>query len=306
MIKSCTDHMGNTFKSVVEKCRYWSIDVEKYRARIKYGWSEKDALEIKVKEKLYTDHKGNKFNSKKQMCEYWNVNIKIYNKRIKAGWSKKDALETKVIKYGTKQCIDHKGNKFKSEVEKCRYWSIDNKIYRDRIRRGWSEKDALETKVTNTCKSCIDHKGNKFKSKTEKCKYWGVTVNAYDKRKELGWSEKDALETKAKENSKQCTDHLGNTFKSIKEKCNYWGVTNRIYSKRINKGWLEEEALGIIPHFPLYRSSNRQVTDNLYIVSYIDNYCNCIYNNESIILHESIVKDICRKYNENRILKNAS
>ena len=33
-----------------------------------------------------------------------------------------------------KECVDHKGNKFKSIAEMCRFWHISDKTYRDRIK----------------------------------------------------------------------------------------------------------------------------------------------------------------------------
>ena len=405
--KPCTDHKGNTFKSVAEKCRYWSISVAAYNNRKIKGWPEKEALETKIIEKCKpcTDHKGNVFNSEKEMCDYWGISASAYQYRIKRGWSKKDALEIKSKGGGYKPCTDHKGNVFNSEKEMCEYWGINNVTFYSRIKVGISLKDALETEIINNFKQSTDHLGNVFNSVAEMCEYWGIPVNTYRTRIRMGWSEKDALETKVKEKlytdhkgnvfdsvtemcrywgvskttyrtrigrgwskkealeiknkrSKQCTDHKGNVFNSEKEMCEFYGIPVHIYRRRIKagmslknaletkvingrfkpctdhdgrpfesviekceyygipvyvyhsrkrRGWLEEEALGIVPRLPLGSHSNSQVTDNLYIVSCKDIngsiYCNCIYNGNSIILHEDIIRDICRQYNENRILK---
>ncbi len=39
-----TDHLGNKFNSIAEKCKHWHIPMHTYRARIDSGWTELEAL----------------------------------------------------------------------------------------------------------------------------------------------------------------------------------------------------------------------------------------------------------------------
>ena len=58
-----------------------------------------------------------------------------------------------------REIVDHKGNVWKSKIEMCKYYNINWTTYDNRMQKGWSMKDALETPVK--CKNIItDHKGN--------------------------------------------------------------------------------------------------------------------------------------------------
>ena len=45
-----------------------------------------------------------------------------------------------------KVIYDHKGNKFKSEKEMCKYWNISYCTYKDRKRRGWTLEECQKGK----------------------------------------------------------------------------------------------------------------------------------------------------------------
>lgn len=50
--KSRTDHLGKTFNSKDDMCKYWNIPVGTYTARIYAGWSKEKALTAPVQKKL--------------------------------------------------------------------------------------------------------------------------------------------------------------------------------------------------------------------------------------------------------------
>jgi hypothetical protein len=65
--------------------------------------------------------------------------------------------------------IDHKGNKFKSEKEMCKYWDVKYSVYRNRKHYGWTLEECLKGRTV-----VYDHLGNKFNREINMCKYWGV------------------------------------------------------------------------------------------------------------------------------------
>ena len=85
-----TDHKGNKFKSQREMCKAYDIDYYTFKARIRTGWTLKDALEGKY----VTDHKGNKFKSREEMCKAYGISYGTFKSRMRLGWTLKDALET--------------------------------------------------------------------------------------------------------------------------------------------------------------------------------------------------------------------
>ena len=103
--KEVQDHFGNTFESICEMCRQYSIPENRFRNRINRGWSLKDALLTgdSSRKKACIDHLGNEFETQSKMCEYWNIDESVYRQRIKLGFSVEKALtkDTKNI------CQDH-------------------------------------------------------------------------------------------------------------------------------------------------------------------------------------------------------
>ena len=196
--------------------------------------------------------------------------------------------------------IDHKGNKFECIKDMCDYWNIKYSVYNGRKQLSWSLQECLEGKDIDYV---YDHKGNKFKSIKDMCRYWGIKYNVYIVRKHYGWTLEECLEGKY-----YVYDHKGNKFKSIKDMCEYWNIDYVRYKERKYRGYSLEECLGIIPYISLdnKRIVHTYLTYNLYLerIISIDNilYCECILDNNPVVLHEDIVRNICREYNTNKIL----
>lgn len=139
-----------------------------------------------------------------------------------------------------KIAVDHKGNKFKSKGEMCKYWGKSYDVVRNRLLVGWELKDALERQLSYNSKkrslkdalevnrdsSIEDHKGNEFKDIKDMCKYWGKDYELVSKRLRNGWGIEDALEKPAGKYYgyyKEVEDHKGNKFRCIADMCEYWG-----------------------------------------------------------------------------------
>ena len=80
----CKDHLGNTFKSINDKCQFYKIDRRTYQSRKKKGWSEEDALLRSTTSSLMTsykqnsDHRGNIFSSITERYDFCsNSNLSI-------------------------------------------------------------------------------------------------------------------------------------------------------------------------------------------------------------------------------------
>ena len=84
----------------------------------------------------------------KEMCKAYDIAYITFSHRLKLGWTLKDALETPVgVPLEAYWVTDHKGNKFKTTKEMCKVYGIAFNTFRGRINRGWTLKDALETRA---------------------------------------------------------------------------------------------------------------------------------------------------------------
>ena len=259
---TCYDHLGNGFKTKREMCKFYNIDEGTFASRIRYGWSVKDALEMKEK-KCY-DHLGNEFNTVSELVKHYGISETLYYKRILEGnMSLEEVLTTP--KYNTTlECCDHLGNKFKSQAEMCRYYGVEPRIYRNRIRLGWTIADALTKKGAG--KECFDHLGNKFNSIKEMYEHYGLSKKTFKQRIRLGWSLEDALTKDVIINKVECEDAFGNKFKSIGSMSNRYGIISGTFRRRKELGWHITESLGIANRGLDSAIKNKEVI-NIHIVS---------------------------------------
>lgn len=87
---------------------------------------------------------------------------------------------------------DHKGNWFDSKIEMCKAYGIDYNLFAQRMRRGWSIRQSLETPVDDGY-NIMDHEGNLFCSEEEMADAWGINYDAYKNRLKRGWTKEEAL-----------------------------------------------------------------------------------------------------------------
>lgn len=141
-----------------------------------------------------------------------------------------------------KQCIDYLGKQFNSITEMCRFHNMTRLTYQNRIKMGWSQKEALtRPREKNGVKNIyLDHESNTFNTQEEMSDYWGVSLAKIirAKGKEDSWGE--AVYKAVHGNY---LDHKGNCFKSIGAMCEFHNVTYNTYMTKKNKGLSLEECL---------------------------------------------------------------
>ena len=103
-------------------------------------------------EEYVVDHLGNKFESMSKMAAHYGRSAAYINSRLKEGYTLEQALT--LPKYAKrpapegnainkKQICDHKGISYSSFTAMCDAYGISLSVYRSRIARGLSVKDAL-------------------------------------------------------------------------------------------------------------------------------------------------------------------
>lgn len=229
MSKQCTDHLGNTFKSIEEMCKYYHIKQITFYSRLKKDYSLEEALTIPVNEdkkpKQCQDHLGNTFGSFRKMCKYYNVNERTIKKRLERGSSLKEALTTPTVKISPKQCTDHLGNTFESFRKMCKYYNIDHRTVNYRLKNGDSLKEALTTSVTKiSSKQCQDHLGNTFKSFSDMCKHYNIDYRTAYNHLKGGWTIEEILMKKNPEQKRKRKRELMESKAEITKYCKEHGL----------------------------------------------------------------------------------
>lgn len=135
-------------------------------------------------------------------------------------------------------CKDHKGKKFSTVSDMCRYWKVSVSLYNHRIRRGFTTEQALTgVGIRHVPCVCKDHEGNEFGSVTEMCSFWGVKRTTYRERIKANFSVSQALSSKAYDLVEyRYTDHKGNKFKTASEMYQHWGTHRGAFKKKQGLG----------------------------------------------------------------------
>lgn len=196
------------FPSVGTMCKAWGVPVQIYRSRLKYGYSQKEALTGKIEIDGQTvpiltgtqtrpvfDYKGVLFVNARVMAEAHGVNYSTYKRRKALGWSLEECLTPeikpeRVPKYGEhckEPCYDHDGNPFPSKKEMCAAYGVEYKHFQRRITEyGWSLKDALlgRDDIGKKGKTIpvVDPLGVTHASISAMCRAHGVKVSTYRTR----------------------------------------------------------------------------------------------------------------------------
>ena len=256
--KYIIDHLGNKFNNVIELSKHWNVYYGTIEKRLQAGWGLKNALETpegqnEPSNNKIIDHLCHEFKNVVEMCDYWKKPLAIVKSRLKSGWSLKDALEKPVQDKVTAYSInnryyrDHLGNKFSTFEIMCENWKHRDYIVRNRLYRGWSLKDALETPLQkNDVESIsIDHKDIEFRTFDDMCRSYHQKSNEVAYRLKLGCSLKDALEKPSGLNirERKVWDHLGNRFGTQRELCSYWNIPETQFIYRLKSGWSLQDAL---------------------------------------------------------------
>lgn len=160
-----------------------------------------------------------------------------------------------------KECRDHLGTQFDSISEMCRFYKLNPKTYRRRLKEGYDLKEFLPINspyhnlsiITGGPKGIvIDHTGKEFKSQNEMCAYYGIDRRTFQSRLRRGYSLKDALlsNIKARESSMRdlnggkIVDPEGREFISFKAMCAYHKVNYSVFKSRFrDRGYSLVDAL---------------------------------------------------------------
>lgn len=155
-----------------------------------------------------------------------------------------------------KPCTDHLGQQFPSHQALCEHHHVSMHTYHNRLRRGWTQEQALTTPTTGQQQKqrpkkdlVYDHEGNPFLSIPKMCRHWGITDKIFWSRKRvLHWPLEKILTTPVRDkfdsaNAKAVTDHEQNKFPSISAMCRHWNVKLSTYRERRKRGWDIEQAL---------------------------------------------------------------
>lgn len=230
------DYLGNRYINVKTMCKVYGITVEKYRRRLRSGWTVEEALTGIKKGMSITDCEGTVIEDLDVFCKENKVNKSQLIKCVEKGMTIGEAIEKKI----NAPVVDHLGNVYATKKEMCAKYNVNPSTLERRLDRGMPLEEALMKEVKHITYEAVDHLGNTYSSEKEMCDAYGLSHDSFKYRIKKGWTLEKALTCK---NPNAVKDHKGNYFDSFKDMCRCYGINYNTLKKRVNSGWTLEEAL---------------------------------------------------------------
>ena len=154
------DHTGKRYPTMRAMAEAYGITYSLLYNRLKHGWDLEKALTVPRGGRLYgnqggyRDHLGNTYPTKTAMANAYGIPANVFGARETQHWDLERALTTPVggNPEAQKKYTDHKGNSFPSLKAMADAYGIPDPTFRQRLRSGYSMKEALTTPVNRNHK----------------------------------------------------------------------------------------------------------------------------------------------------------
>ncbi|SFL54074.1 hypothetical protein SAMN05216390_1435 [Lachnospiraceae bacterium KH1T2] len=146
------DHLGNKFTSLKNMCNHYGIAEDTFKRRYNLRrWTLEESLTRSVKRLGgVVDPYGKQYKTITEMCRAFGISEKTYRSRVgKLRWNMLRALETETRNIVRGPYYDHMGEMFKTMDEMCKKWNTSVSTYSNKLKAGYSVKDALTLHVSN-------------------------------------------------------------------------------------------------------------------------------------------------------------
>ena len=139
---------GKVYKTYSALAKDYGFSLSYLSSKLSKGISLEEAVNsYKGHKEFRVDHLGNVFPSTQSMAKEYGVSHASILYHIRKGKTPAEALKHLLTEGEAKRKVtDHKGNSFSSNTEMAKYYNVNFKTFRDRIKRGWSLEEALTGK----------------------------------------------------------------------------------------------------------------------------------------------------------------
>lgn len=169
-----TDHLGNTFTCIEEMCKAHGISKQQYIINIRNNCTIEQALTTVTTVGVAKDHKGNTYSSINEMCRAYGITKTVLRSRLELGWTLAEILENPQKRHPEKKATDHLGNEYDSVNEMLEHYGVSHIKYMERLKRGYTQEEALNADANFAADKCTDHEGNIFAKKKDMALYWNT------------------------------------------------------------------------------------------------------------------------------------
>ena len=177
MSKTCTDHLGNEFRSLKDMCGKYGLGAKLFCSRIKMGWTLEEALTTPIGESLHRgrrccDHEGREFPSISAMAQAYGISLSLLERRLTKGMSLEESLTTPVMGWN-RPVTDCFGQTFASVSAAARFYGLNTAALAYELRKGTSCAEVSRQLTGGSQDANItDHRGQIFQSLKDMAEHW--------------------------------------------------------------------------------------------------------------------------------------
>ena len=191
--KSCYDHLGRSFPSIVAMADAWRVSAKALRSRLRYGWPLERALTTPSGAGYVChDHLGRRFPSQRAMARAWGISEAIVEQRVHAGWPLERVLTCPVSPRHCRVIDPENGVASRSAADLARGCGVKPRVMQQRLRRGMTGGKLI---FPGDLRKVVarDHTGRDFPSLAAMAKHWEIGYQTLLARLKNGWPVEKAL-----------------------------------------------------------------------------------------------------------------
>lgn len=251
MIYMIVEYNGKLYKSITQLAKENNINPKTLFSRLRLGHSIYDAVNFadkirpsKIQEPL--EYKGKNYKDIKSLAKAYGVNYKTFYGRLVRGRTIEEAIEFKKKKtYTPKERIIFDGKSYDSHKELARSYGINYSNYHNRIKKGWSQSEALELvpRTVNRKGKAVTVNGKSFKSIKHFAIENGLEPSFVYSQRQRGRTLEEILSYREQYRVGRKIEYEGKIYNSITELAETHNISPKLLQNRLYRGYSLDKAL---------------------------------------------------------------
>lgn len=239
-MRSCTDHLGQTFPSQAAMVRHHGVSMATFQTRRAAGCSLAECLAPpRSNAKPCIGPDGKRYPSLKAMCRENDLSYATVQERIKRRHC--TAAQAADPDIGKAKRTDPDGVVHESIKAMCKAWNVKVATYENRRKKGYSMRDALDPKHKRNS-ACVGPDGKTYPSIMSMCTANGLPYDIIlDRMGRKGCTLEEAIDPNF--NRTAWTGPDGTTYPDLQSMLDVHHIDRKLFQSRRRRGWSLEQAL---------------------------------------------------------------
>lgn len=246
------EYNGMLYKSITQLAKENNINPNTLFSRLRLGYSIYDAVNFddKIRSPKFQEvieYKGKKYKDIKSLAKEYGIKYTTFYGRLVRGRTIEEAIEFKKKTYSPKESdiIIFDGKSYDSQRELARSYGIDYSKYYNRIRKGWSQSEALELvpRAVGRKGNSVTVNGKTFVSIKHFAIENGFEPSFVYSQRQRGLTLEEILSYRERYRVGRKVEYEGKIYNSITELAESHNISPKLVQNRLYRGCSLDKAL---------------------------------------------------------------